>query len=361
MVTSAYTPPFKGFPVPRWWKGTLEDIDELLSQVTVGQVEQMGTSAGGLPIKRVSYGPVEPYHRTANLSSASGARSLKYYADKSTRTRPVIMIVGGIHAAEIEGIVAVNNLIRLLESGADGQGQSWPEITRLAAQSRLVLVPCLNVDGRKRCLPESFVGESLECLRRWNQGVAKDGTPLKWPDFKAVHPRSPQEEAFLGTGHNAAGVNLMHDDFFRPMAPETRALIDLVDQEAPDFILLLHGAASAPFHFWGTYYVPERIRELIMAFTQGVYERFSRHGCDFYGRLPYSEHEVVPETMNLTSALYHVCGGVSVLFESYQGVVRGDEAPRMTWDEILRYHMLLFEETLVFCQEQFQALIEPFC
>ncbi|MDR0473725.1 MAG: hypothetical protein LBH43_08675 [Treponema sp.] len=64
----------------------------------------------------VEYGEKQDFDRTANYSSSCGAGSAKYYADK-TGKKPVIFIVGAIHATELEGTSVLLNLIQIIEAG----------------------------------------------------------------------------------------------------------------------------------------------------------------------------------------------------------------------------------------------------
>jgi hypothetical protein len=50
----------------------------------------------------------------------------------------------------------------------------------------------------------------------------------------------------LGAYFNDDGVNLMHDDFFLPMARETDAILRLARGEAPDVAVSLHSHESPP-------------------------------------------------------------------------------------------------------------------
>jgi hypothetical protein len=55
-----------------------------------------------------------------------------------------------------------------------------------------------------------------------------------------------------------------------------------------------------------------------------------------------------PPSFNLTSAIHHVSGGLSVLFESNTGM----DAPGLSYtcEQILDLHLVLFEEMLKFCE-----------
>jgi hypothetical protein len=58
-------------------------------------------------------------------------------------------------------------------------------------------------------------------------GVKPDGSSHTWPEVKRFHPmRGPQVKT-LGAYWNDAAVNLMHDEWFDAMAPETIAFFRL--------------------------------------------------------------------------------------------------------------------------------------
>ena len=52
-----------------------------------------------------------------------------------------------------------------------------------------------------------------------------------------------------------------------------------------------------------------------------------------------------PPTFNLASAAHHVCGAVSVIYESNECLI-DEPGPHLNHEEITRMHMILFEETL---------------
>jgi hypothetical protein len=106
----------------------------------------------------------------------------------------------------------------------------------------------MNPDGRARLPIDTLIDVSYEQLVYYMQGTWKDGTFCKRPDCKAVYPIKDDSD-FLGSYFNDDGVNLMHDNFFAPMARETSALLGLADAEAPDFTVLLHGGSTTKVHF----------------------------------------------------------------------------------------------------------------
>src|SRR5712691_816881 len=86
-----------------------------------------------------------------------------------------------------------------------------------------------------------------------------DGTPWGWPGVKQRHPMR-RDGGLLGAYFNDNGVNLMHDEFFAPLAPETKALLRLAREEAPDYILNLHSHGVNP-EILATAYVPRYCKE----------------------------------------------------------------------------------------------------
>lgn len=57
---------------------------------------------------------------------------------------------------------------------------SWPQ------RAHLMLIPCMNPDGRARVGVKSVVGMTIGEFRRLAQGVWKDGTTCDWPDCKNI-------------------------------------------------------------------------------------------------------------------------------------------------------------------------------
>lgn len=336
---------------PMFWKSSLEDIKNTVSTAKKGKVNLLCKSAGGREIYLVQYGRQNDLSRRANYSSATGARDPKYYADKTGENYvPTVLLVGATHGGEMEGIVAILNLISLLETGRDLAGEENPEILAAARDINLLLIPCLNPDGRARVPFDSFVGKDLKTARYYFQGTWRDGTLCSWPDCKAVHPIKNHVD-FLGSYFNDDGVNFMHDNFFFPMAEETKALLRLCDQWVPDITILLHGGGNTKPALLQTRYVPAYINSAIHELALRVKEAADRKGyvdmfhiCD----IPSDMGSYPPPSFNLTSACSHVNGEVCITFESNQGLA---EENQHTPEQIYSAHLILFTETLKFATE----------
>jgi hypothetical protein len=151
---------------------------------------------------------------------------------------------------------------------------------------------------------------------------------------------------FLGAYFNDHGINLMHDNFFRPWAPETKQLVELVDAEAPDLAALLHSGGNGANCFLPTHYVPVYEKEKLYSLDQALAQSSQKHGLPYIMRTAPKEDgvEYPPPSFNLASALHHVCGGTSFVYETSMGLDAGGVV--LNPDQILDAHFLLFEQLI---------------
>jgi len=99
----------------------------------------------------VRYGRKNDLRRTANYSSAMGGLNYKAYADKENEDYvPTVAIIGAEHGGEFEGTVAIKNLIKNIETGTDYAGNENRELMEALEGVNLLLIPCVNMDGRAR-------------------------------------------------------------------------------------------------------------------------------------------------------------------------------------------------------------------
>ncbi len=335
---------------PPFWKGRVEEIEAAVKEVRRGAVEVIARSPGGRPIYLVAYGRRLDLERQANYNSAAGAGDPRFYARKPRGAPPIVFIAGPPHGHEVEGMVGLVNLLRVAETGKDLRGKEWPELRANVDRSRLLVVPVSNPDGRARCPYDSFSGIPVDEMTRIGQGTRRDGTLYGWPGVKARHPMK-DDVGLLGAYFNDAGVNLMHDEFFAPMAEETKALLRVARDEAPDFVLNLHSHGSLP-QVLATSYVPRYAKETSARFAARLAERFRRYGLPAGNPPPPAEdgEKYPPPSFNLTSALHHVSGAVSMLFECPHGL-KEKEHCQVTHDQILDLELTLFDELLAFALE----------
>jgi len=330
--------------VPSFWKTDLTIIAQWAIRAEKGQAKALCLSAGGRPVTAFFYGDRQEIVSRANYSSACGAHDLGCYTAVEGK-KPVVLLLGAVHGGETEGTAALVNLISLLETGSDLKGEKHEELLSLSKEVRLVIVPVCNPDGRARVKPDAMVGCTGRELRYWMQGTWKDGTLCGWPNCKKIHPIRDHVD-FLGGYFTDGGVNMSHDNFFHPMAPETQALMDLCDDEKADWIIHLHGGSNSLNALVQTKYVTQECQRAIRLLSEKCDETACAYGLRF--TVPSEterEHGDTPPSFNLASALHHVCGGVSAVFESNECII-DEPGEKLTYDQIYTSHLILFEQCL---------------
>lgn len=330
--------------LPKWWSSRLEQIDAFLdSRVDPEHVHSLATSPGGRMVRYVTFGAPEDHLRgRANFNSALGAGQPDAYCRRGERKRPVLMIVGGVHGAEVEGMVAALSAIHVVQTGKDIAGRDQMALAKKLRQLRLVVIPVANPDGRARIPYDGWAGLPIAEMHRVSQGTRRDGSSYNWPGCKTVHPMTG-DVAGLGGYFDDAGVNLMHDEWSDPMSATTAALLRSIRNEAPDLVLNCH-SHEAPPAVLHTAYVPQTVKEEIAAFATDMYGRLDQAGIP-HKVVPTPEiegaaGEVLP-ALNLTSMMYHSGAALPITFESPHGL--NDQAIPFpfTYDCILDiYHML---------------------
>ena len=226
-------------PRPEWWRVRPDEIQEDCRNVRVGKSRVIAHTPLNLPIYAVTYYDFSPPERKINWSSASGTHHPELYGN-GPDAPPTVMVAAGIHGCEVEGVVLLSNLIRLLEVGLDWRGVSRPGLVELASHYRLVLLPCVNMDGRA-ISPDHRIGADLSECRKAGGGIALNGEPIRWPEMKEHFPLPVDGVRYLGGYPNSEGFNIMHDATpgnFR--TSEAAALCRLADECRVDFFLNLH-------------------------------------------------------------------------------------------------------------------------
>ncbi|MAE66507.1 MAG: hypothetical protein CMJ18_19740 [Phycisphaeraceae bacterium] len=329
------------FEAPPFWMVDWTEVNDYLDRVTAGEVWSIGRSHGGRPIRAVAFGERDPIERRATWSSAVAAGHPEDYYDPTKRARPVLILIGSLHGAEMEGTAACVNLAQVIQTGRDLRGKPWPRLAELAAGMRVVMVPVSQPDGRIRSAIRHLVGGTMDDLYYYGQGRMRDGQILRWPECKRMQPVPVEQMDFVGGYYNDAGVNIQHDDFFAPqVAPETRALLDLIRGETPDCFMTLHSCVEAPFII-----APENLISPACQLHQVQIAALCRQRHLQDGLRPRAYTATEPTGgFYLHTALHHTCGGLPLLFEFPQGVV---EKP-FDLDEILDIGMSLFEEVMAY-------------
>jgi hypothetical protein len=332
--------------VPEFWENSLERIESVAGTIKKGKTSVFAKSAGGRKIYLIEYGLKQDMSRKANYSSACSFGDVLSYAKKTDGIKPVILLVGGTHGGEIEGITAILNLINVLEIGKDFRGKEWKGISDIMCNYRILLIPCINPDGRAR-VPFNIVSEVSERdVMYYKQGTWKDGSLIGWEESFGVHPIL-DKAGFLGAYYNDDGVNLSVDNFFVPMAQETVSLMKIIDNEAPDFVALLHTGCHKHGKLIMGSYLPKFMIKKILDFDKKLERRFVDAGYGYYSLEEHASYQIhvkdyPPKRFSQSDAIHHMCGGMCVVYESNEAV--DDVKDIYNLDNILDCHFMLFVE-----------------
>ena len=343
--------------IPDFYKSRLSDIDKEIMSLETGKAKVVAISPGGLPVYAVYYGEKDDFYSQANYNSAVAAQDPAYYATKDKDTKPVVFFLGPVHGQEVENIVGLVNLIHVAETGKDYRGKEWASLKGKFEKCRIIIVPSGNPDGRRRCPYDSFVGLPTKIMTKYGQGTRKNGTFYGWPGAKAVHPMKGNVKV-LGAYFNDDGINPMHDDFFAPMADETRAILDIARSEVPDITVSMHSHENKPMVLMASY-LPWFMKERIDDLRNRVNLRYKNAGLphvegDFYGKPSVEDKEFPPRTtFNLIPALHHISGTMAFTFECCHGSTseRFPE-PFVDHGDIVDIQLNLYEEMLDYILEK---------
>lgn len=232
--------------IPSFWHSSYKEVNDFLNKtVHKGQIQVIGTSAGGRQIRAVLYGIPRQGNGTTTFSGSLGFGDVRAYRGPD-HNKTVYMSMAAVHGGEFEGIVGMVNLISVIETGKDLRGKDWPGITEAISElDRLILIPIANPDGRERIpLRMELYRDTIYTVHEYlNTGGLPDGTIIGWPQIKEFIPMDFSKPGFPGGYPNDAGVNIQHDNFLGKKQPETQALFDLAEREKPDLIINMHTGA----------------------------------------------------------------------------------------------------------------------
>jgi hypothetical protein len=324
----------------------LETLREVSTRV-------IGTSAGGREILALEYGAFESLDATNdNLHSSIASKIVppdpteifpKSFYGSTRRTKPVLAIQGGIHGGELVGTVASLNLCRIIEEGVDLRGKAWPKLQELACQTRILIIPWLNIDGVERWPLAGGTDGPSELYARCTQGVAKDGTKYSYPEVKAISPIPPESTAFMGSYYNDAGINLQYDFCVPHRQPETVAWMEYYLAEKPDGILIWHCDSGSMMGAPG-YYLPTGHRHEYSRLGGAVRNRLLREGHKIHRTSWATLPNMGKPYVTQMDATYLTCGGLPIMCE----LPAGTDFKPFSFDELLDIGLLTIEETLFY-------------
>ena len=239
-------------PRPDFWKVRPQEIIELCENVKVGRSEKIAETPLGFPVYAVFYGDfTEPEPQTNFSAGNSSSTIMSYLGDryKDPDVKQTIMYLTGVHGSEPEGIAAAANMIQMLETGKDFRGQTDAELLELASKYRIIIIPCLNMDGRSIC-PDHLRGQPYEVFRKACQGTWKDGSLIGWLGSKEYYPLPLDRVSFPGGYPNGDGYNIQHDCAPGNMkTEEAKAVCRLMARWRVDLLLNVHSCERSSTMF----------------------------------------------------------------------------------------------------------------
>lgn len=295
---------------PPWWQVRCDEVTAAVHAVRKGRVRKIAETPEGRAVWAVGYGAPLAVPGTAAWVSAAGSRNRASY--KTSPDGPqVAVLVCGVHAAEAEAVAGAVNLISLLETGRDLRGQPRPVLTELIQHYRLMILPCVNMDGRA-ISPDHLRGASDEDFRKASQGVWKDGSPVGYPACKEYAPLPLDRIAHPGGYVNSEGYNIMHDCSPGDIrTPEAKGLLNLVAEEQADLILHMHSHPIGGQILGETLMAYPLHVERIHQYKQRVFDALTAAGFR-----PAPVHGYDHRTgINLATACCMASGGLSPVFE----------------------------------------------
>lgn len=270
------------------------------------------------------------------------------------------MIIVEIHSGEWDGVVSCINLIKIFETGTDLRGVEYANLYKWQKEASIAIIPALNPDGRERIDLDTVVGMPREEFRRVDQGINFDDTNCEWPGVKRVHPIKDKVK-FMGGYFNDDGINLMHDNFFSPMANETSIALKFVDEFAPDMVFNMHGhGGMGKGHIVPCDHSPYLIDDWLRfekMYINKVFEKGYEFDC--YVSCHYDDYKMLKKPYFCFDDAAHLASGAMVAtFESDQGVIyhEGDEFKLDNRHErIYEKQMMLYETIREFTNEMYKA------
>ena len=226
-------------PRPDFWKVRPNEIIDVCKNAKRGRPEIIATTPGGFPVYAVFYGEFTEAPPQTNWSAGSSSTTYKsYVGDKPDKQ--TFLFIAGVHGAEAESVAAAVNLIQMLETGKDFRGNYDAELLELVDKYRLIIVPCVNMDGRA-ISPDHLRNVPYEQFRAASQGTWKDGSLIGWRGSKEYFPLPLDRVSYPGGYPNAAGVNIMHDATPGDIrSEEAKGILKLCARWRVDFLLNGH-------------------------------------------------------------------------------------------------------------------------
>lgn len=307
-------------PKPDFWRVRPDEIMDYCKSIRKGHVEVAARTPLGYPVYAVYYGDFNEAPPQTNFGAGNSSSAISSYLGRPADAPQTIMFIAGVHGSEPETVAAAMNMLSLLETGKDFRGREYPEFLELASRYRLIIMPCVNMDGRS-IAPDHFRGQPYEIFRGCSQGWWKDGSLIGWMGSKEWFPLPLDKVLFPGGYPNSEGYNIMHD--ITPgdvRTEEARAVYRLIARWRVDFLLNGHSCEYEPFMIYpSSVDTPEHVSrgtELCTSINTALYEAGLR-------RWPASVG-APSRTLNISNMTNLCSGGLGLTLECYHGCANKD-------------------------------------
>jgi len=297
-------------PTPEFWRVRPEQIIDACKSVVNGKTEVIATTPLGYPVYACFFGDFNEPAPQTNWSAGNSSNTIMAYLGEEEH-KQTIVFVAGVHGAEPESVAAAVNIIKMLDTGTDFRGQSDSTLIDLASNYRIIIIPCLNMDGRS-ISPDHLHGQPYEVFRKACQGTWKDGSLVGWKGSKEWFPLPLEKVSYPGGYPNGAGYNIMHDVAPGDMrTEEAKAFCRLLARWRADFVLNGHSCESQPHMIIPSIIDTPRHVERAAALANKINLIMYEQGL----RTTYAPAVPSSEALNLTSVVNWCSGGFGLTLE----------------------------------------------
>lgn len=298
-------------PTPTWWRVRPEMISERMKSLKAGRSVILTHTPKGLPVYAAFYGNEDAPPSSGNWASVSSAEQMAFYHTRKDKKQTVILCAG-IHGNEVEGTAFLMYLSELLETGCNPLNRDRSRILDLIRQYRLILLPCINMDGRS-ISPDHLRNAKFLDMEIASRGCWMDGSIIGWPDCKRFFPLPLDKVRYPGGYVNSEGYNIQHDASAGNIkTEEAKAILQLAEREQPDLFLNLHSGTRKPEYLAPSAlnYPAHITRSLELRKT--VMNRLAEAG--FSKEPPVSE--ALRNTLDINTQVTFCSGALAITFES---------------------------------------------
>ena len=314
-------PKFKPFevpglePKPAFWQVRPDEVIKACKAVRNGRVEVVAKTPLGYPVYAVFFGDFSEAAPQSNWSAGGSSTTADSYLGGAPRDRQTLLFVAGVHGSEPENVAAAVNMISLLDTGKDLRGETDPEFLSLASKYRIIIMPCVNMDGRL-ISPDHFRNQPYEVFRAASQGTWKDGSLIGWKGSKEWFPLPLDKVSYPGGYPNSKGYNIQHDATPGDMrTEEAKAVCRVMARWRVDFMLNGHSCEYLPFLIYpsqtDTDAHKSRASELCLKADKALVAAGLRQSV----RKPSAPNG----TLNITNLTNWCSGGLGITLENYHG------------------------------------------